>query len=107
MDLNSSERLNGLTPISEYQHTMVWTGGSGSDSPSNWSSLLPTDVKQELSKESITVQAAYKYLSDKHVTLWQDWLISDPWRRLHAARWLAAQCQAVDAILRDGSFSGL
>jgi hypothetical protein len=104
MDSNSNERSNGSIPTSEYQHTTVWTGEGGSDSPSNWLSSLPTDVLQELSKESVTVQAAYKYLCGKPVSLWQDWLISDPWRRLHAARWLALQCKEVYAVLSDGSW---
>lgn len=61
-------------------------------------------MRVNLKKEPIEVQAAFKYLSEKPYSLWGDWMISDPKRRLEAARWLAKQYEGVDKILRSNDF---
>jgi hypothetical protein len=59
----------------------------------------------ELPKHPLNVQASYEYLKRLPVSLWGDYLISIPDRRLAAARWLAKQIAGVDSVLRDGKWS--
>ena len=52
----------------------------------------------------IEVQAAFKYLSSLHFSVWAEWDISHPDRRYLAAKWLAEQFKAMDQILRSNEF---
>ena len=68
--------------------------------------FTPTDIKRafeevpDLTDEIILpidelVEICDGYLATLYTTLWSDWTISDPKRRIIAARWLAEQIQNV------------
>lgn len=96
---------NGSADTSEYvhsQHRTAWTGSNSGSS--NLLSKTPSDVIERLATETIEVQAAYTYLSGLGYTIWGDWLISDPARRLEAAKWLGRQFNGVERVLKSNSF---
>ena len=84
----------------------VQSNGSQHYANSDWRDGLvdSDDTSTTLAGESLTVQAAYKYLSDAHYQLWGIWAVYDPARRILAARWLAEQIQEVEKVLRSNDF---
>jgi hypothetical protein len=55
-------------------------------------------VREALEKESELVVSCFRYLSTLPYTMWADWFIAAPDRRLLAARWLAQQVEGVATI---------
>lgn len=97
MDSNGQDHGDGLYATGQYRHSQRGARkvGASSDQPSNWLSTCPTDVLEELKGGSKTLLAAYHYLSELPVTLWAEWEIAKPDRRLEAAKWLSTQILAV------------
>jgi hypothetical protein len=82
------------------------TDGNGSNPHSDSSSPPQSDVRELLSGEGKLVNDCFLYLSDTGYTLWANWLISSPDRRLEAARWLASQITAVAMLDAPGCDRG-
>lgn len=66
--------------------------------------VLPEEILTKLRAEKLDIQAAFYYLSHLGVTLWGDWLITDPKQRLAAARWLGHASAEVRKVRRNGNF---
>lgn len=60
----------------------------------------------DVSGESVTVQVAYRYLSTRPYSLWANWDISIPSRRLLAARWFAEQVEGMENMVDPGEIEG-
>ena len=74
-----------------------------------WDDLTPEQVEEfwenEVAKESLTVQAAWKYLKDKPFNDFAGYSIKQLDRRFLAARWLAKHYGGVSAVLKDSRWS--
>lgn len=111
MEQPPSDSNDGSKDGLEYQHTpcQVHNGGSSSGVSlhSDWSHSLPNGVREVLSKEPVEVQAAYAYLASRSYALWSNWLITDAWRRVAAARWLAREMKQVEKVMTSNNFQPL
>ena len=65
---------------------------------------IPEETLTKLRAEKLEIQAAFYYLTHLGVTLWGDWLITDPKQRLAAARWLGHASAEVRKVRRNGNF---
>jgi hypothetical protein len=70
------------------------------EAPTSLSMDVPESITNQLEQEQLHVRASFLYLSTLPYSIWSDWLIDDPVKRLEAARWLGKQIEAVAKITR-------
>src|SRR5688572_12570525 len=90
----NGQRESELGP-SSYVSTGDWR-----EAPTSLSMDVPESITKQLEQESIKVRASFLYLSTLPYSIWSDWLIDSPVRRLEAARWLGKQIEEVAKITK-------
>lgn len=88
-----SGEQHGKPDIEGYQHSLDWRDISDL---TGYRGNLGIDI----STEPLEVRAAFVYLSNLPNSLWGNWCVDSPDRRLLAARWLAEQHRAMDMIMK-------
>lgn len=68
--------------------------------------MLEESEKFDINQEPANVQSVYYWLSEKPYGLWAEWDISNPARRLEAARWYVKQSKGYSEYLDLGGTGG-